>query len=65
MPKKKTQPLCSEAELNFKDRVLGDVEKNRFIALPGKRGHSRLVAPKLCVPTWEGLVKSFIAMVQG
>lgn len=31
-----TQPLCSDAELNFKDSVLGDVEKSRFIALPAK-----------------------------
>ena len=29
---------------------LGEVEKNSFIALPGKGGHSRLVPSKLCVP---------------
>ena len=30
-------------ELNLRDRVLGEVEKNSFIALPGKGGHSRSV----------------------
>jgi len=29
-----------------KDRVLGEVEKNNFIALPGKGGHSRLLTQK-------------------
>ena len=43
----KTQPLCSDARLNFKDRVLCDVEKNRFIALAGKGGHSGLMPSKL------------------
>ena len=32
------QPLCTSAERNLRDRVLGDVEKNSFIALSGKRG---------------------------
>ena len=61
----KTQPLCNNAESNLRDRVLGEVEKNSFIALPGKGGHSGLMPSKLCVPTWEGLVRSFIAKVQG
>ena len=30
---------------------MGEVEKNSFIALPGKGGHSRLMPSKLCVPT--------------
>ena len=47
--------------MNFTDRVLCDVEKNRFIALPGRGRHSSLMAPNLCVPSWEGLVKSLIA----
>ena len=42
----KTWPLCTGAELNFRDRVLGEVEKNSFIALPGKGGYRRLVASK-------------------
>ena len=37
----KTQPLCTGAELNL--RVLGEVEENSFIALPGKEGHSGLL----------------------
>ena len=31
----KTQPLCTGAESNLGDRVLGEVEKNSFIVLPG------------------------------
>ena len=39
----KTRPLCTGAESNLGDRVWGKVEKNSFIALPGKGGHSRLM----------------------
>ena len=39
----KTWPLCTSAELNLRDRVLGEVEKNSFIALPGKGGHRGLL----------------------
>ena len=60
----KTWPLCTSVESNLRDRVLGEVEKNSFIALPGKGGHSSYLS-KLCVPTWEDLVRSFIAVVQG
>ena len=60
----KIQPLCTSAISNLGDRGLGEVEKNSFIALPDKRGHSRLVPQELCVPTQEDLV-SFIAVVQG
>ena len=38
----KTWPLCTGAESNFGE-FLGEVEKNSFIALPGKGGHSRLL----------------------
>ena len=41
---------------------MGAVEKNNFIALPGKGGHSRLM-PTVCLDL-EGLVRTFIAMVQ-
>ena len=34
------------------DRVLGEVEKNNFIALPGTRGHHRLMPSKLL--SWPG-----------
>ena len=30
------------------ERVLGDVEKDRIVALPGKGGRSRLVPQNLC-----------------
>ena len=43
----KSQPLCTGAKSNLGDRVLGEVEKNSFIALPGKGGHSRLVPLKI------------------
>ena len=46
----KTQPLCTGARSNHRDRVLGEVEKNSFIVLLGKRGYSGLVPQKLCVP---------------
>ena len=39
----KAEPLHASAKLNLRDRVLGKVEKNGFIALPGKGGHSRLL----------------------
>ena len=42
----KAQPLCTGAESNLRDRVLGEVEKKSFIALPGKGGHSRFVPLK-------------------
>ena len=44
----KTWPLCTGAKLNFGDRVLGEVENNSFIALPGKAGHISLMPSKLC-----------------
>ena len=55
----KTQPLFSSAKLNLRDRVLGKIEKNSFIALPGRRGHSGLLSSEACVSTWEDLVRSF------
>ena len=57
----KAQPLCIGAESKLRDRILGEVEKNSFIVLPGKGGHSRLLPSK----TWKVLVRSFIAIVQG
>ena len=60
----KTQPLCTSAKLNFGDRVLGDEEKNNY-CFTRQEGHSGLVPSKLCIPTWEVLVRSFIAVGQG
>ena len=44
-------------------RVLGEVEKINFIALPVTGGHSRLLSSKLC-PNLVEVVRSFIEMVQ-
>ena len=44
-------PLCIlSAELNLEDRILGEVEKNSFITLPGKGGHSGLMTSKTACP---------------
>ena len=45
--------------------VLGEIEKDSFITLPGKGGHSGLLPQKktLC-PHLETIVRSFIVMVQ-
>ena len=39
----KSQSLFTSAKLNFRNRVLSEVEKNSFIGLPGKEGHSGLL----------------------
>ena len=44
----KSWALFSGAKLKHRDRVLGEVERVAFIALPGKRGHSRLAPSRLC-----------------
>ena len=38
--------LNTGAESNLRDRVLSEVEKDSFIALPGKGGHSELMPSK-------------------
>ena len=51
-------------ELNLRDRVWGEVEKESIIALPGKGGHSRLTSSKPYILTWiYETVKSFILIV--
>ena len=55
----KTQPLYTHAEWNLEDRVLGKVEKNSFIALPGKGGHSALIPLKTVSPIPEGFCEEF------
>ena len=54
----KTWPLCTDAELNLGDRVLGEVEKNCFTSLPGKGGHSGL-APSKTVSLPRGFGEEF------
>ena len=63
LPLTKSWPLWINTKSNFGSRVLGEVEKNSFIALPGKQRYRGLMPSKLCIPTWEDLVRSFIAMV--
>ena len=53
------QPLCTDAKLNLGHGVWGEVEKNSFIALSGKGGHSGLLPLKTALPTREDLVRSF------
>ena len=50
----KIQPLYPGTELNLGDRILGEVEKNRFIALPSKGGLRGIMPSKLCVLNWRG-----------
>ena len=64
----KTRPLCTGAESNLGDRVLGEVEKDTFIALPGKGGHSGLMTRKTVCPNPGRFGEGFWfngAMVQG
>ena len=46
--------LYTGAELNLRDRVVGEVEKNSFITLPGKGDHSGLIPSKPCIPAGVG-----------
>ena len=55
----KAWPLCTGAESDLGDRVLGDVEKNSFIPLPGKGGHSRLLPSKTTCPKPGGFDEEF------
>ena len=55
----KTWPLCTGAESNLGDRVLGEVEKDSFIALPGKGGHSELLPLKTVCPNPGGFDEEF------
>ena len=59
----KIQFLFAGAELNLRDRVLDEIEKNNFITFPGKWAHNRLMHLKVCVQTQEDLV-SFPAKIQ-
>ena len=55
----KAWPLCTGAESNLRDRVLGEVEMNSFIALPGKGGHSGLLPLKTGCPHPGGFDEGF------
>ena len=45
--------LYTSTKSDLRDRVLGEVEKDSFIALPGERGPSGLMPSKPSFPTWE------------
>ena len=55
----KSQPLCTGAEMNLRDRVLGAAEKNSFIALPSKGGPSGLLPSKTMCPNLGGFDEEF------
>ena len=55
----KTRPLCMGTKSNLRDRILGEVEKNSIIALPGKGGHSGLVPWKTVCPNPGGFGEEF------
>ena len=51
--------LYTSAKSNLKDRVLGEVEKDSFITLPGKGGCSRLLTWKTMCPNPRGFDEVF------
>ena len=51
----KTWSLCTGAEVNLGDRVLGRVGENSCIALPGKGDTVGSSPSRLCVLTWGDL----------
>ena len=46
--------LYTGVKSNLGDRVLGEVEKDSFITLPGKGGHSGLLPRKVMCPNPGG-----------
>ena len=57
---RKLQPLCTPgAESNLRDRVLGEVEKDSFITLPGKGRHTQLLPWKTMCPNLGGFDERF------
>lgn len=58
-----TQPLCTGAKLNLRDRVLDGVERNSSTVLPGKVGCKGIMPCKGCVSQPGDLVGSFTAVV--
>ena len=55
----KTWPLCIGVASSLKNRVLGALHKNSFIALPGKGGHNRLMPSKTVHSNPGGFGKEF------
>ena len=61
----KAQVLCTGARTNLRDRVLGEVEEDNFIALPGKGGYSRLLPQKTMCPKPGGFDEKFYSNSSG
>ena len=59
----KTQPLCSVLNQRSETEV-GEVEKKALMLCQAKGATASSCPPKLCVPTQEDMVRSFIARVQ-
>ena len=55
----KAQALCAVAKLDLGDRGLGEVEKKKFITLPGKGGQSRFMPLKIVYPNLKGFEEEF------
>ena len=55
----KARPLYTGAESTLRDRVLGEVEKNRFIALPGKGVYSGFLPGKTMCLNLGGFGEEF------
>ena len=51
--------LYTGVKSNLGDRVLGEVEKDSFITLPGKGGHRRFLSQKTLSPLAEDSEKFY------
>ena len=56
---KSSASLYTGATLNLGDGVLGEVEKDSFIALPGKAEHSKLLPRETMCPNPGGFDEEF------
>lgn len=59
----KDQFLCFLVQIKSRRQSFGEVEKESFLALPGKGGHSEL-SPQTKCPNLGKIVTSFIVMFQ-
>ena len=59
----KAHLLCTWGQDKTRGRVLGEVEKDSFIILPGKGGDKHTHASKHCVSQFGDVMRSFIVMV--
>ena len=55
--------LGTNAKLNLRNSVLGEVEKNNFIALPGKDGHNGFLHLKMMCPNPVEFAEEFYCKV--